>query len=52
MTPISTTVVFLYFFDGVSGGVAAVDFQARAGDEGSFGTGEIRNHAGDLVPSA
>ena len=32
-----------------SGGESTLGLQTRAGDEGRFRTGEIGNHAGDLV---
>ena len=49
MMPIPMTGLFLVLLSAGSGGESAVDLQTRAGDEGRFGTGEIGNHAGDLV---
>lgn len=37
---------------GESGGKAAIDAQARAGNIGGFRSGEVRNHGGDLVGTA
>jgi hypothetical protein len=49
MTQISKTGPFLVLLSAGSGCESAIDLQTCAGNEGRFRTGEIGNHAGDLV---